>query len=67
MVAKKNPTLKFEYTNWEGKTAVRTVRPIELWYGKTEWHPEEQWLLRAIDLDKGEERSFAVKDIIKFL
>lgn len=59
--------LKFKYKNWEGKTAIRRVKPIEIWYGKTEWHKEEQWLLKAMDLDKGEERDFAVRDILKFL
>jgi predicted DNA-binding transcriptional regulator YafY len=58
--------LVFEYTNWEGKTANRKVKPLEIWYGKTQWHPTEQWLLRAIDLEKGEERNFAVVDIIRF-
>ena len=64
---KGTPALIFEYINWEGKKAVRTVKPLEIWYGKTEWHPKEQWLLRAIDLDKNKERNFAVKDILKFL
>jgi predicted DNA-binding transcriptional regulator YafY len=59
--------LKFKYKNWEGKTAVRKVRPTEIWYGKTQWHPKTQWLLRAWDLDKDAERNFAVQDIIKFL
>lgn len=59
-------TLSFEYTNWEGKTAVRKVIPVKLWYGKTEYHPKEQWLLKAIDVEKNAERDFAVKDIIKF-
>lgn len=63
----KEKPLKFDYINWEGKQAVRTVKPIEIWYGKTEWHPEEGWFLRAIDLDKKAERNFAIKDIIKFL
>ena len=67
MAKKDAPELKFEYTNWEGKKATRRVRPIEIWYGKTEWHPKSQWLLRAMDLDKNEERNFAVKDILKFL
>ena len=61
-----NP-LKFKYKNWEGKIAVRTVQPIKLWYGKTRWHPQEGWLLKAHDLDKNEERDFSIKDIIKFL
>lgn len=67
MVKKDTPELKFEYINWEGKKAIRRVSPIEIWYGKTEWHPKKQWLLRATDLDKNEERNFAVKDILKFL
>jgi predicted DNA-binding transcriptional regulator YafY len=65
-VAKTIP-LKFEYVNWEGKKAVRKVEPIKIWYGKTQWHPKKQWFLKALDLDKNEERDFAIKDIIKFL
>lgn len=64
---KKPNALSFDYVNWEGKRAVRTVKPIKLWFGKTKWHPKEGWLLKALDLDKNEERDFAVKDIIKFL
>ena len=63
----KAPALRFEYKNWQGQIAVRTATPIEVWYGKTEFHSEEQWFLRAMDTDKAEERNFAVKDIIKFL
>lgn len=64
---KGNPPLVFEYTNWEGKTATRKIQPIEIWYGKTKWHPEKQWLLKAIDVEKDAERDFALKDIIKFV
>ncbi len=59
--------LKFEYVNWEKKKAVRAVKPIKVWYGKTEWHPKNQWFLKALDLEKNEERDFALKDIAKFL
>jgi predicted DNA-binding transcriptional regulator YafY len=65
-MGKENPPLIFKYKNWEGKEAVRKVRPMKIWYGKTEWHPEEQWLLKAWDLDKDAERNFALKDIIQF-
>ncbi len=58
-----NDSVKIIYTNWKGETAERTIRPIELWFGETEYHPEAQWLLRALDLDKNEERNFAMKDI----
>lgn len=55
--------LEFGYTNWRGERGNRRVQPTRLYYGSTEWHPEPQWLLEAIDLDKGEVRAFAVKDI----
>lgn len=59
--------LEFEYINWEGKRAIRKVNPIKIWYGNTKWHPRKQWFLKAIDLNKKEERDFALKDIVKFL
>lgn len=63
----KNPIfLRFLYKNWKGETRERSVQPIKIWFGKTEFHPEEQWFLKAKDLEKNEERDFALKDIIKF-
>lgn len=59
--------LVFEYVNWKGDKAVRRVKPLEIWYGHTEWHPDDGWLLKAVDLDKNAERNFAVKDIVKWL
>lgn len=55
--------VRIVYTNWKGETAERAIRPIELWYGATEYHPEEQWLLRALDIEKNDERNFAMRDI----
>lgn len=51
------------YTNYRGETADRHVVPIRIRYAASEWHPEEQWLLDALDLDKGAERSFSLRDI----
>lgn len=51
------------YTNYRGETGKRTIEPIKIWFGATKWHPEPQWLLDAIDIDKQAERSFALKDI----
>lgn len=51
------------YTNYRGETAVRRVRPERIWFGSTEWHPGDQWLLDAIDLERNVSRSFAMKDI----
>jgi predicted DNA-binding transcriptional regulator YafY len=64
---KKQPTLKFVYTNWQGETAERSVIPIKIWYGKTDFHPKEQWFLKAIDVEKNAQRDFALKDIKSFL
>lgn len=70
-----NPTLYFDnyadttviveciYTNYRGETAKRRLRPQYLWQGKTQWHPQQQWLLRAIDLDRNVERDFALNDL----
>lgn len=54
------------YRNWKGVTAERRILPIEVWYGSTEYHADSQWLLRALDTVKGEERNFAMQDIQKW-
>ena len=51
------------YTNHRGESGERRIIPISVRWGSTQWHPETQWLLRAIDVDKGEEREFAMSDI----
>jgi predicted DNA-binding transcriptional regulator YafY len=61
--AQGNQSVRIVYTNYRGETAMREIVPQRIWYGKTEWHPDEQWLLDAVDLEKGAPRSFAMKDI----
>lgn len=51
------------YKNWKGEIRMRIITPVYVWWGKTEFHPEEQWLLRATDEEKGEVRDFALKDM----
>ncbi|CAH1656784.1 hypothetical protein CHELA1G11_11170 [Hyphomicrobiales bacterium] len=51
------------YTNYRGESGERRIIPISVRWGSTEWHPRPQWLLRAMDVDKGEEREFAMSDI----
>lgn len=62
-------SLRFEYRNHAGATSVRTVTPnsVVFHFGSTEWHPEEQWLMRAFDEEKMAQRDFAARDIIRFL
>jgi predicted DNA-binding transcriptional regulator YafY len=52
-----------DYTNWRGERAMRRIRPLRLVFENNEWHPDTQWLLEAVDLDKGEERTFAMSNI----
>lgn len=52
--------LAFTYRNWRGETATRSVRPIGVRFGSSQWHRTPQWLLRAFDLNKNEEREFAL-------
>lgn len=56
-------TVSIVYTNYKGETAIRKIIPEKIWFGKTEWHPEDQWLMDAYDVDKKANRSFALKDI----
>jgi predicted DNA-binding transcriptional regulator YafY len=55
------------YTNHRGETAVRKIRPVKIWFGATEYHETEQWLLQAFDLDRQAERNFSMKDIKAWL
>lgn len=51
------------YTNWRGVTAERHLRVLRVYHGATRYHPEPQWLVEGLDLDKGEERTFAWADM----
>jgi predicted DNA-binding transcriptional regulator YafY len=59
--------VKLVYTNHRGETAERSVLPIKMWFGNTAWHGADQWLLEAHDVEKGETRSFAVRDIVRWM
>jgi hypothetical protein len=52
------------YTNYRGETADRRILPKSIRFGSTQWHPEEQWLLDAFDVDRGADRCFALKDVL---
>jgi hypothetical protein len=51
------------YKNWRGETATRTIVPLRLHYGSSIYHPEPQFLLKVVDLEKNAERDFALCDI----
>lgn len=53
-----------DYTNHAGNRRERRIAPpFKLSFGSNEWHPEQQWLLRAWDVEKKAFRSFAMKNI----
>jgi len=58
-----DPAHIVEYTNYRGETARRCIIPIRMWWGKTEWHQEEQWMLTAWDVEKNAGRDFAWQDM----
>ena len=62
-----NKAIKVIYTNWRGETAQRLIIPISIYWGKTEWHPEEQWLMNVWDVERGAYREYALRDIKSFL
>jgi predicted DNA-binding transcriptional regulator YafY len=51
------------YTNHRGQHAERNILPVSIEFGSTQWHPEPQWILVALDMDKRADRHFAMKDI----
>lgn len=51
------------YTNYKGEKGHRNIIPERIWFGSTEWHNEQQWLLDAWDVEKEAIRNFALKDI----
>jgi len=55
--------VKILYTNWKGKTSYRNIVPISIEFKSTEWHKKQQWILNAYDVEKKEERGFAINDI----
>jgi hypothetical protein len=62
MVEMKGEPATLTYTNYRGETAERVIEPKSIWFGATEWHRNPQWFVRALDIDKGEMRDFALKD-----
>jgi hypothetical protein len=51
------------YKNWKGEVAWRRIVPLSINFESSQWHPVPQWIMRALDIDKEAERSFAIVDI----
>jgi hypothetical protein len=55
--------IEFDYVNWRGVKSRRAVVVKGLYYGSTEYHKENQFLMNAIDLHKEADRVFAIRDM----
>lgn len=49
--------------NWQGDETDRMAVPLLLYYGTSEYYKKEQWLMKAVDVEDGVVRIFAVKDM----
>lgn len=54
------------YRNYKGDVAYRTIIPKSIDFMSTSWHPEEQWILTAFDINKNADRGFAIIDIMEW-
>jgi hypothetical protein len=55
--------IEFDYMNWRGFAGHRRIKVQRIYFGSTEYHPEIQWLLEGIDMNKNDSRIFAMKDM----
>lgn len=58
-----NQIVEVDYTNWRGIRSTRKILPIRIFFGSNEFHTESQWLLEALDIERQENRTFALKNI----
>lgn len=55
--------VEIDYTNWRGERSTRRIVPMGLIWGTNKWHLDQQWLMDALDVDKRENRTFALSNI----
>lgn len=56
--------ITFVYRNWKGEIRERRVVPINIEFRADSYHKPAQWLLHAIDMDKGARRTFSFEHMI---
>ena len=55
--------IEVKYKNHRGEIGNRRIIPLNIFHGRTEYHPQYQWLLKVWDVDKKDYRTYALKDI----
>lgn len=51
---------RYRYRNWKGVVRVRTLAPLSVWFGRTEFHPDEGYLVRCYDFEDKKVKDFAL-------
>jgi len=59
--------IKVKYKNWQGQIGIRTIIPLPVHYGHTDFHSHDQWLLDVWDVEKDAQRTYALMDILEFI
>lgn len=59
--------IKVKYKNWQGNISIRNIIPQNIYYGNTQFHKEDQWLMNVWDVEKDAQRTYAMLDIIEFI
>ena len=62
-----NTSIKVKYKNWKGEVGVRNIIPQNIFFGSTDYHKENQWLIEVWDVEKDAPRTYAMQDIIEFI
>jgi len=60
-------SIKVKYKNYQGITSIRNIIPQNIYYGHTNFHLKDQWLLEVWDVDKDALRTYALMDILEFI
>lgn len=55
--------IKVIYKNYRGEVGLRRIIPLDIFYGSSEFHKEQQWLMKVWDVDKKDYRTYALRDI----
>lgn len=59
--------VRFTYRNHRGEISQRRAVFLRIDFRSTPYHSKPQYILHGVDLDKGAERGFALKDILGWI
>lgn len=59
--------IKVKYKNYKGEIGIRNIIPVGVYYGHTNFHHKDQWLMEVYDVEKDAPRTYAMLDIMEFI